>query len=159
MAPIVRAMRLAAFLLVLIASYAGTAEAALSEPPPCPDNGNLQANCTKEIRIFNNTEKTIFVVLQGVIQKTDAVNCPLNPPSSPGGDVWLQAAFGDYGKCWTVTHDYYVYINPTTGIKKDEFVSFSVPWWSKRLASAPDLYIDWWRGGAGIRIRRPNRAE
>jgi hypothetical protein len=152
MAAIVRAMRLASFLLVLIACYARTAAAATPEEPPCPNtpNATLSPNCTKEIRIFNNTEKTIYVVLQGVIQLTDAVGvlCTKTSPTT-GGDVWLQAAFGDYSKCWAVTHDYYVYVNPTTGIKKGEFASFSVPWWSKRVPSAsnPDLYIDWWRGG------------
>jgi hypothetical protein len=149
MAAIIRAMCLAACLLVFIACYAGTAKAATSEPPPCPNtstNVTLPPNCTKEIRILNNTENTIYVVLQGVIQLTNAVDCPKTSPTT-GGDVWLQAAFGDYGKCWAVTHDYYVYINPTSGIKKDEFASFSVPWWSKRPADAPDLYVDWWRGG------------
>jgi hypothetical protein len=140
------AVCLATVSFALVAGYAGTAEAAPSEPPPCPNSGTLQANCTKEIRIFNNTEKKIYVVLQGVIQLTNAVDCPKTSPTT-GGDVWLQAAFGDYSKCWAVTHDYYVYINPTTGIKKGEFASFSVPWWSKRPADAPDLYVDWWRGG------------
>src|SRR5262249_54069887 len=51
MAAIVRAMRLAACLLVLIACYAGTATAATPEEPQCPNtpNATLSPNCTKEI--------------------------------------------------------------------------------------------------------------
>ncbi len=130
----------AAFLLVLAAGCAGSAHAAA----PCPNTGSLPAECTKEIRIWNDTPRTVYVVLQGARQLTDAIGCPLS--STPGGDVWLQAAFDDYTKCYAVNNDYYVYVNPKTGIAPNSFASVSVPWWSKRLPKAPDLYIDWWRG-------------
>jgi hypothetical protein len=112
---------------------------------PCPDDGKHRPACTKEIRVWNNTSDTIYVVLQGSIQKTDALNCPLN--GKGGGDVWLQAALGDTSTCHTVHHDYYVYVNPKTGIARNSFVSINLPWWSKRTPGADDVYIDWWRGG------------
>jgi hypothetical protein len=81
MTMIFRAVRLAAFLFTLVTA-AGNADAAA----PCPDNGStLQANCTKEIRIWNNTDGTIYVVLQGTKQLTDARNCPKS--TQGGGDV------------------------------------------------------------------------
>jgi hypothetical protein len=142
MAAIFRASGLAAFLFILVACYAGKAEAA---PPPCPDNGRkLQADCTKEIQIWNNTGRTIYAILQASIQTTDALKCP--KATKGGGDVWLQAALGNTTSCHKVNHDYYAYINPTTGIPHEGFAALSVPWWSKRLPDAPDLYIDWWRG-------------
>jgi hypothetical protein len=61
--------------------------------------------------------------------------------------VWLQAALGDNSKCYPVKNDYYVYINPTTGIPKNSVASVNLPWWSKTVAPTPDLYVDWWRGG------------
>ena len=95
---------------LLVGSYAGTAAAAA----PCPDNGSiLQANCTKEIRIWNNTPGPIYAVLVGVPQEAAALNCPFK---TGGGDVWLQAAFGDDTECYAVENTYYVFINPTTGI-------------------------------------------
>jgi hypothetical protein len=137
-----RAIRLAAFLLALAGLQAGAASAA---PLPCPDNGSkLQANCTKEIQIWNNTGGTIYAILQASIQTTDALKC--TKAAKGGGDVWLQAALGDTASCHKVDHDYYAYINPTTGIPDKGFATLSVPWWSKRLPDAPDLYIDWWRG-------------
>lgn len=134
---------LAALLMcVAIASDAAAA-------PPCPDNGTtLQANCTKEIRIWNDHDNPIYVVLQGSIQKNDARNCTV--AEKGGGDVWLQAALGDRSKCYPVNSTYYVFVNPTNGIKKGEFASISLPWWSKRPDGAPDRYVDWWRGGRVI---------
>jgi hypothetical protein len=138
---IFRAIRLAALLFALLAFYAGSASAA---PGPCPNNGStLQPNCTKEIQIWNNTDATIYVVLQGSIQVTDARNCPKS--TTGGGDVWLQAAFGDYDHCYPVTNTYYVFVNPKSGIAKNSLASISVPWWSQTQPGAPDLYIDWWR--------------
>ena len=133
-------VRFATLLSLLILGCAGTANA----QAPCPNTGSLPAACTKEIRIWNNTDAPIYAVLQGVIQQTDALNCTL--AAKGGGDVWLQAALGNTKNCYTVNNDYYVYINPTTGIPKNSFASISVPWWSKRTPGAPDLYVDWWRG-------------
>jgi hypothetical protein len=115
----------------------------------CPDNGGpLPKACTKEIRILNNTGGKIYAILQASIQATDARNCTV--ADKGGGDSWLQAAFDDRSKCYSVTKDYYAYINPTTGIPAGGFASISVPWWSKRTPDAPDLYIDWWRGARVI---------
>jgi hypothetical protein len=115
----------------------------------CPDDGGgFPDRCTKEIRIFNNTDGPLWAILQASIQKTDARNC--TKADKGGGDVWLQAVLEDYSKCYAVKNDYYVYINPTTGIDKGSSVSISVPWWSKRTDDAPDQYIDWWRGARVI---------
>jgi hypothetical protein len=141
LAGILRTMRLAIPLVAMVACYAGTAHA----QAPCPDNGNLPVGCTKEIRIWNNSYATIYPVVEGVIQKTDALNCTL--AAKGGGDVWLQAALGDTAKCHTVVGTYYIYINPTAGVATGKFVSINLPWWSKRLQPAPDTYVDWWRGG------------
>jgi hypothetical protein len=85
-------------------------------------------------------------VLQGTNQNTDALNC--SRATKGGGDVWLQAAFGDSSKCYKVSHDYYVFVNPRGGIPPNKFVSVTVPWWSKRAPNTSnDVYIDWWRGG------------
>ncbi len=115
----------------------------------CPDNGGtLPAECTKEIRIYNNTSGPIWPVVQGSIQTTDALNC--TKAAMGGGDVWLQAALGRTNSCFTVKNDYYVFINPDLGIPKGGFAAVRVPWWSKQIASAADRYIDWWRGGRVI---------
>jgi hypothetical protein len=142
-----RAAHLMALLSVFAVASASAAYAAKAKPP-CPDDGRNRKFCTKEIRIWNNTPGTIYVILQGSIQKTDALNCPLSSGPDGGGDVWLQAALGDTTRCFRVRHDYYVYVNPRTGIPPNSFVSLNVPWWSKRAPpDSGDAYIDWWRGG------------
>jgi hypothetical protein len=128
---------ISAFFLVLLCS---AAQAACAD-----DGGPFPKKCTKEIRIWNNTPRKIYIVMQAGIQLHDALNCTV--AAKGGGDVWLQAALGDSSSCHAVNNDYYVYINPDTGIPPNGFVSINVPWWSKRQPSAPDLYIDWWRGG------------
>lgn len=115
----------------------------------CPDRaGRLPPECTKDIRIYNNTSGPIWPVVQGSIQLTDALNC--TKAGRGGGDVWLQAALGDPKTCLAVKNDYYAFINPVQGIPKGGFVSIKVPWWSKQTAAAEDRYIDWWRGGRVI---------
>ena len=112
-------------------------------PTPCADTGpnvNLAPECFKEVRIINNTETPIYVVLQGSIITQAAINCAV-------GDVWLQRALGITNKCLPVTHDYYIYINPGAGIKKGATASLKLPWWSKRPAGSDDEYVDWWRSG------------
>src|SRR5262249_948135 len=52
--------------------------------------------------------------------------------------------------CFAIKNDYYAFINPGAGIATNSFISIKVPWWSKRTASAPDRYIDWWRAGRVI---------
>jgi hypothetical protein len=103
----------------------------------------LSVNCTTEIRIWNDTGGTIYAVLQE--QATDR-RAQLPLATKGGGDEWLQPAFGDSTKCYPVKNNYYVFINPKSGIAKNSFASISVPWWSRRPANALDLYIDWWRG-------------
>jgi hypothetical protein len=112
-------------------------------PTPCADpgpSGTLAEKCFKEVRIINNTSRPIYVVLQGSIIKQAAIDCAV-------GDVWLQRALGITDKCLPVTHDYYIYINPVTGIAKGATASIKLPWWSKRPAGSADQYIDWWRSG------------
>lgn len=146
-----RALRIGLMLLAGIAGgqVSGAAAAGAKADVPCPDNGGaLPKACTKEIRIYNNTGATLYAILQGSIQTTDALGCTV--AKKGGGDVWLQAALGDTSKCYAVSNDYYVYINPTTGIPPGGFASIGVPWWSKRATGAPDTYIDWWRGARVI---------
>lgn len=73
---------IATFLALLVASYVGNANAqpvpnpnvCADIPPGSPD----PVLCTKEIRIVNNTEATIYVVLQGSIQQQAALGtCPI----------------------------------------------------------------------------------
>jgi hypothetical protein len=147
MSPRFHAVALAAVAFLLGGAYSGAAAAAQTV---CPDNGTaLQANCTKRIRVYNNTDNTIYVVLEGTKQLTDAIgaNCQKTDKLNSGGDVWLQAGLQDYSKCYPVQNDYYVYVNPKSGIPKGGFAAINVPWWSKRPAGAPDQYVDWWRGG------------
>ncbi len=141
---------IATFLALLVASYVGNANAqpvpnpnvCADIPPGSPD----PVLCTKEIRIVNNTEATIYVVLQGSIQQQAALGtCPITS-SGGGGDVWLQRALNDTAHCHPVNYNYYVYVNPQTGIGVGETASITVPWWSKP-SNAPDPYIDWWRAG------------
>ncbi|MFG1477841.1 hypothetical protein V5F53_04155 [Xanthobacter sp. V4C-4] len=142
--------RLGAILAGAAAALAATTQvAALSpaaaqtpiKPPNCAAGA---ADCFKEIRIVNNTDKTIYPIIQGSRQLTEALgNCPQ-------GDIWLQRALNDTTQCFKVNSDYYAYVNPTTGIKKGETASVLVPWWSKMDKSRrpnADLYMDWWRGG------------
>lgn len=142
-------LRLALFVVVAAGCCGGHAGQALAYPPAkCPDDGGaLPRDCTKEIQVWNNTSGPIWIVLQGSIQLTDALNCPVTPTPGSGGDVWLQAALGNPNKCFAVTKDYYIYINPIAGIPKGGFASVNMPWWSKTKPGAPDLYIDWWRAG------------
>ena len=136
-----RALAPALFFGVLAALLCGAANAQVAKDGDCADNaGVFPAKCIKEIRIWNNTPRKIYVVLQAGKQLHVAHNCP-------EGDIWLQAALGDRSKCYKVTQDYHVYVNPETGIPANTYVSIKVPFWSKRSAPTHDLYIDWWRGG------------
>ncbi len=115
--------------------------AARAQSAECPDTGGaLPANCNKEVRILNNTDGKIFVVLQGSIIEQAAIGCAK-------GDVWLQRALGIVSECLPVKHDYHIYINPVGGIAKGKVASIELPWWSKRLPGAPDAFVDWWRSG------------
>jgi hypothetical protein len=122
----------------------GAANAANINGACADDGGNFPQRCSKEIRIWNNTPGKIYVILQAGKQGHEAHNCPAK---DGGGDIWLQGALGDTSKCYQVTQDYHVYVNPESGIPKGAFVSVKLPFWSKRKADAPDRYIDWWRGG------------
>lgn len=138
-------------LLAAVAGSLGSAGPAAADGnlKGCPDDGSgFPDRCTKEIRIYNNTEGPLWAILQASIQLTDAIDCTVSDKG--GGDVWLQAALEDYKKCYSVKNDYYVYINPTDGIAKGDSVSIDVPWWSKRSDGSPDPYVDWWRGARVI---------
>ena len=144
---IFRMISLAAILFVVVLCCAGAASA--QAPHPCRDNANWNppaapAGCTKEIRIWNNTDHQVYVILQASIQLQIALgNCPR-------GDVWLQRALADTTKCYPVKNDYQVYVNPKTGIAPGGFVSLNVPWWSRARLGAADRYVDWWRAGRVI---------
>src|SRR5262249_13511549 len=58
----------------------------------CPDDGSsLPASCTKTITIYNNTDATIYPVVQGTLEQGPGVGP--NPKCTTHGDRWLQAAF------------------------------------------------------------------
>lgn len=128
------------------------AGAASAQSAPCPDTGAaLPTECSKEVRILNNTGGKIYVVLQGsIIQQAAIGDCP------EGGDVWLQRALGIVSECLPVRHDYHIYINPENGIDKGEVASIKLPWWSRREPGAPDTYVDWWRSGRLYIFDDPN---
>jgi hypothetical protein len=132
-------------------SVAGAANAQSAQ---CPDSGGaMPAQCSKEVRILNNTNDKIYVVLQGsIIAQAALGDCP------QGGDVWLQRALGIVSQCLPVKHDYHIYINPTTGIDKGQVASIQLPWWSKRQPTDPagDIYVDWWRSGRLYIFDDPN---
>lgn len=113
-------------------------------PIPAPNCQNNDPKCYKEIRVVNNMNKVIYVVIQGSQQQNPAIGCAK-------GDVWLQRALNDTKNCYAVNSDYYAYINPKRGIKPGETISVSVPWYSKpkptKADPSLDPYIDWWRGG------------
>jgi hypothetical protein len=133
-----------AALLILFLAAIGSAHAQVAHP--CPDDASWNppgspAGCTKEIRIWNNTDRPIYVVLQASIQQQIALgNCPK-------GDVWLQRALDNTNNCYPVNNDYQVYVNPKTGIPPGRFAALNVPWWSRAMPGAADPYVDWWRAG------------
>jgi hypothetical protein len=124
-----------ALLLLLVGGYAGNAEAQTWHS--CTTT--TQADCTKEIRIYNNAgQRTLYVVWQGSIQLQPAIGCAQ-------GDSWLQNAFNDVANCYTVNNTYLAYVNPVSGIKPGEFASIQIPWWSKTTDGGVDKAVDWWR--------------
>ena len=137
--------KLGTVLALPICALALSATGALAQDGACPDDGKTRRECTKEIRLWNNTPNTLYIVLQAGKQAHEAINCTV--ADKGGGDIWLQRALGDTSQCFKVTQDYHVYVNPETGIPPNSFVSVNLPWWSKRRPNAPDTYIDWWRGG------------
>lgn len=146
-----RVMWLGVFMLATAGWFGANPGTASAAGGVCADDGGtLPKECTKEIRVYNNTARKIWVVLQASIQLTDAISCPRGEPGT-GGDVWLQAALGNYDDCLAVKSNYYAFVNGPAGIGKDGFASIDVPWWSKRQVSAKgDRYIDWWRGARVI---------
>jgi|GEM_PF-2687904 len=137
--------------LAAAAAWGAGANTAAAAAGVCADDGGkLPKECTKEIRVYNNTPGRIWVVLQASIQLTDAVACPRGSAKG-GGDVWLQVALGKTDDCYAVKSNYYAFINGGGGVAKNDFVSIEVPWWSKRKVSDKgDKYIDWWRGARVI---------
>jgi len=111
-------------------------------PPKC-EGGSPEAGCFKEIRVVNNTTKKIWVVIQASQIVQPALSKPLNGDKWGGlcdgtgtnpqlGDPWLQRAL-EYTSwvtgvpnprnkktwpalCFPVRSDYYLYVNPTTGV-------------------------------------------
>jgi hypothetical protein len=144
-----RLLRLGLLMLATAGWFGADPGAATAAAGVCADNGgSFPKECTKEVRVYNNTSGKIWVVLQGSIQLTDAISCPVS--SKGGGDVWLQVALNRMDNCLSVKNDYFIFINPSTGIGKGGFASVDVPWWSKRAGNLPSPYIDWWRGARVI---------
>lgn len=164
----------AAFLMAASAIDTAAAEGVL--PPKC-EGGSPEAGCFKEIRVVNNTNKKIWVVIQASIIVQPALSKPLNgdkwggPCDGTGtnpqlGDPWLQRAL-EYTSwvtgspspqkkktwpalCFPVKNDYYLYVNPTTGVAPGATVSVLIPWWAhiNRDKNANlDEFVDWWNAG------------
>jgi len=139
-----RALSLSALAVASLSTFASVANAAEDKPGIAPPNCTApnDKECYKEIRIVNNTNATVYAIIQGSIQLTEAMNNCI-------GDVWLQRALANPTKCFPVKSDYYIYVNPKTGIKKGETASVMLPWWTKLdqvKDKAADEYVDWWRG-------------
>ncbi|WP_454916374.1 hypothetical protein [Xanthobacter sediminis] len=130
--------------LVVVSPF-GTAPAQAQAPIKPPNCKGNDPKCYKEVRVVNNTNKTLYIVIQGSIQKNPALG------KCPQGDVWLQRALNDTKNCYIVNSDYYAYINPKSGVKPGQTISVSVPWYSTPARDKKDPqidpYIDWWRGG------------
>jgi len=125
--------RFGALFLILFFSWASIGNAADAAVAP-----------TKEIRIFNNTDETVYPVLQ--VGKRDT-------------DEWIQA-FAQVGPAeitqrrWPNNLVYRIYINGKQGIAPGHSAIITVPLYTLRVplqdASKgidPDLVIDWWNGG------------
>lgn len=164
----------AAFLMAASAIHTAEAEGVL--PPKC-EGASPEAGCFKEIRVVNNTNKKIWVVIQASIITQPALSKPLNgdkwggPCDGTGtnpqlGDPWLQRALEytswvtgvpDPNKkktwpalCFPVRNDYYLYVNPTTGIAQGATVSVLIPWWAhinRDKNTKLDEFVDWWNAG------------
>src|SRR5262245_12244177 len=96
----------------------------------------------KTVNIKNNSGVPIYVVLEAAKQIIpDEKNRP--------HDRWLQAEFNDLKGTYASTYLYRAYVNHEEGIKKDESVSVTLPFYtkleSKPCPNEPDQYIDWWR--------------
>lgn len=63
--------------LLMAASTIDTAKAEGVLPPKC-EGGSPEAGCFKEIRVVNNTNKKIWVVIQASIIVQPALSKPLN---------------------------------------------------------------------------------
>jgi hypothetical protein len=145
---------LASLMLLSVVGYSGNAHSQQTgtctvnpgtttcKIPQCPDNGSpLPGQCTKEIRVINNTTVTIWAAIQS--------------HAIAGTDPWLAAALGGTGADYSTKLYYRAYINPPTGpqnqggIPPGGIASINVPWWSKQSStpSGNDTpYIDWWNG-------------
>ncbi len=164
----------AAFLMTASAIDMAAAEGVL--PPKC-EGGSPEAGCFKEIRVVNNTNKKIWVVIQASQIIQPALSKPLNgdkwggPCDGTGtdpqlGDPWLQRAL-EYTSwvsgvpdpkkqktwpelCFPVRSDYYLYVNPTTGVAPGATVSVLIPWWAhinRDKNTSLDEFVDWWNAG------------
>src|SRR5260370_10021728 len=116
------------------------------EPPQCRRfEDNTWRACYKEIRIINNTESPLYAVIQGSIQLQPALN------NCNQGDVWLQRALNDTTRCFPVKNDYYIYVNPLSGLPPGMMVQIFLPWYSGVVVATPgpnaDSVVDWWRAG------------
>lgn len=130
--------------------------AAADTPIQAPYCAAGDPNCFKEIRIFNNMNSPIYPVVQASIITQQALDKNGEIGSCRSGDPWLQRALqpdptAAITDCHAVEHDYYVYLNPGTGIAPGQMLSISLPWWVKTDAAstggAYDPYIDFWNAG------------
>jgi hypothetical protein len=144
-----------ALFVALVADAVAQQDAPALPQPPLPPNP------TKEIRIYNNTNGPIFVLIQ----------IPIRP--KPDYDTWMQAQFkvSDWGPSWNterrfnMTKLYRAYIevgrNPSGLLEKTygiaplgQFVKITVPFYTQlRKVSKDDLgkiddqFINWWNAG------------
>ena len=95
---------------------------------------------TKVVKIYNNTPKKIYAIIEIGKHK------PL--------DEWMQGYFQSTNvkrDTFESTNVYRVYVNPNKGIKPGASVTIDVPFWSQLAQNPqpakPNQYIDWWNGG------------
>lgn len=145
-----RIMRLAAFLVLAVACYAGnaaaqTASCTITDSVPC-----------KKLRIYNNNPanggSTIYTFFESFIQ---------DPAKA---DLWMQAQFKitDWNSSLVSPRRFattrlrrgYIQVGNDEGIAPDTWVDITIPFYTQLLATTPadlgeiaDQYIDWWNSG------------
>lgn len=107
-------------------------------PDPNPPSKRYHTVPTKIIKIYNNTDKTIY---------------PLIETNTNSVDEWLQSYFGlCRSNVFQHVHNYRIYVNALDGVPQGKFVALKVPVFTKLTAGkdpvlGEDKYINWWNGG------------
>ncbi|HTZ71200.1 MAG TPA: hypothetical protein VMB71_11165, partial [Acetobacteraceae bacterium] len=111
----------------------------------CGAEGSVAAQAvpTKTITFYNNSNRTLFPVVQAPIRLGADVR-----------DLWMQAQFqvGDVAtQVFQTTLLYRIFINKDTGVPPQSSVTLTMPFYTqllpankKNLGTVDDQFIDWW---------------